>query len=103
MDAVPEGQDWVSRDTEGYSTLNAAGWANTEYMETVREAQATYDSGTREELYKEASQIAHDEAPWVFLDYAQTLRGIHQSVNSDTFTVSSVGGPYLETVEIDSE
>ena len=103
MDAVPEGQDWVSRDTEGYSDLNAAGWANTEYMETVREAQATYDADSRQSLYEEASQIAHDEAPWVFLDYAQTLRGIHQSVTRDTFTVSSVGGPYLETVEIDSQ
>ena len=101
MDAVPDGQDWVSRDTEGYSTLNAAGWANTEYMQTVRDAQATYDTGKRKELYKEASQIAHEEAPWVFLDYAQTLRGIHSSVKQDSYTVSSVGGPYLESVEIE--
>ncbi|MEZ3116158.1 ABC transporter substrate-binding protein [Halobaculum sp. MBLA0147] len=101
MDAVPDGQDWVSRDTEGYSTLNAAGWANTEYMQKVREAQSTYDTETRKQLYQEASQIAHDEAPWLFLDYAQTLRGIHQSVNADSFTVSSVGGPYLEQVELE--
>jgi peptide/nickel transport system substrate-binding protein len=100
VEDIPDGQDWVSYDAEGFNTLNAAAWANTEFVETIREGQQTYDTSTREELYKEASQIAHDEAPWVFLDYAQTLRGIHQSVNSDTFTVSSVGGPYLETVEI---
>ena len=101
MDAVPDGQDWVSRDTEGYSTLNAAGWANTEYMQTVREAQSTYDRETREELYTEANRIAHEEAPWIFLDYAQTLRGINEAVVEDSYTVSSVGGPYLETVELD--
>ncbi len=101
MDAVPDGQDWVSYDTEGYSTLNAAAWANQEYMETVREAQATYDTAQRKQLYKKANEIAHDEAPWVFLDYARTLRGIHESVKRDSFTVSSVGGPYLELVEIE--
>ncbi len=100
MDAVPDGQDWVSRDTEGYSTLNAAGWANTEYMETVREAQSTYDEAKRKSLYKEANKMAHEEAPWIFVDYAQTLRAVNEQVESDSYTVSSVGGPYLETVTL---
>ncbi len=80
MDAVPDGQDWVSFDTEGYSTLNVSGWANTDYMETVREAQATLDQDERETMYEEANQIAHDEAPWVFVDYAETLRGVNNAV-----------------------
>ena len=101
MDAVPDDQDWVSFDTEGYSTLNVSGWANTEYMQKVRDAQSSYDQDTRKQLYEEASQIAHDEAPWIFVDYAQTLRGINEAVVSDSFTVSSVGGPYLETVELE--
>ncbi|PSQ04199.1 ABC transporter substrate-binding protein [Halobacteriales archaeon QS_6_71_20] len=100
MDAVPDGQDWVSYDTEGYSTLNAAAWANTEYMETVRDAQTTYERGEREQLYKEASALAHEEAPWVFLDYARTLRAVNEAVVSDSYTVSSVGGPHLDTVEL---
>ena len=100
LDDVPDGQDWVSYDTEGYSTLNAAGWANTEYMETVREAQSTYDTSKRKSLYQDANQIAHDEAPWVFVDYARTLRGINEQVKRSSFTVSSVGGPYLESVEL---
>ncbi|PSQ56744.1 ABC transporter substrate-binding protein [Halobacteriales archaeon SW_7_71_33] len=80
LDAVPDGQDWVSFDTEGYSTLNVSGWANTDYMETVREAQATLDQDEREEMYTEANRLAHDEAPWVFVDYAETLRGVNEAV-----------------------
>jgi peptide/nickel transport system substrate-binding protein len=101
MDAVPDGQDWVSFDTEGYSTLNVGAWANTDYMQLVRDAQTSYDEATRKEKYQEASKIAHDEAPWVFIDYAKTLRGIHQSVVSDSYTVSSVGGPFLNRVELE--
>ncbi|MCT9095229.1 ABC transporter substrate-binding protein [Haloarchaeobius sp. HME9146] len=100
MDAVPDGQDWVSFDTEGYSTLNVGGWANTEFMETVREGQSTYDEAKRKELYRKANEIAHDEAPWIFVDYAQTLRAVNEAVESDSYTVSSVGGPYLETVTL---
>jgi len=98
MDAVPEGQDWVSFDTEGYSTLNVGGWANTEYMQMVRNAQTTYDEDSRASTYQEANRIAHDEAPWIFVDYAQTLRAVHESVSG--YTVSSVGGPFLNTVEL---
>jgi peptide/nickel transport system substrate-binding protein len=100
MDAVPDGQDWVSFDTEGYSTLNVSGWANTEYMQLVRDAQSTYDEATRKENYRQASKLAHDEAPWVFVDHAKTIRAINEAVVSDSFTVSSVGGPFLELVEL---
>ena len=101
VEDIPDGQDWVSYDAEEFNTLNAAAWANTEFVETIREGQQTYDTAERRKLYKEASRIAHEEAPWVFIDYAQTLRGIYSSVNRDSFTVSSVGGPYLESVEIE--
>jgi len=101
LDAVAEGQDWVSFDSEGYNTLNVAGWANTEYMELVREAQSTYDKATRKELYKKASRLAHEEAPWVFVDYAKTLRAVNEAVDEDSYTVSSVGGPFLERVKLD--
>jgi peptide/nickel transport system substrate-binding protein len=98
LDKVPEGQDWVSYDTEGYSTLNAAAWANTEYMQLVREGQKSYDEATRKEKYQQASKIAHEEAPWVFIDHAKTIRAVNQQVSS--YTVSSVGGPFLESVQL---
>lgn len=69
-------------------------------MSLVREAQRSYDDATREELYVEANRIAHEEAPWVFIDYAQTLRGVNEAVVSDSYTVTSVGGPFLNTVEL---
>jgi len=100
IEDVPEGQDWVSFDTEGYSTLNVSGWANTEFMEMVRDAQRTYDDDERESTYKEANKLVHDEAPWVFIDYAETLRAVNEQVVADSYTISSVGGPYLNTVEL---
>ncbi|MHC3378937.1 ABC transporter substrate-binding protein [Haloarcula sp. H-GB5] len=100
MDAVPDGQDWVSFDADGYNTLNVSGWANADYMQLVREAQKTYAEGDRESMYEEASQIAYDESPWVFIDYAETLRAVNEAVAEDTYTISSVGGPYLNTVEL---
>jgi peptide/nickel transport system substrate-binding protein len=100
MSAVPDDQDWVSFDTEGYSALNVSAWANSEFMSRVREAQQSYDEAQREQLYREANQIAHDEAPWVFIDYAQTLRGVNEAVVGDSYTVSSVGGPFLNTVRL---
>jgi peptide/nickel transport system substrate-binding protein len=100
IEDVPEGQDWVSFDTEGYSTLNVSGWANTEFMEMVRDAQGSYDAEQRRSTYEEANKLVHDEAPWVFIDYAETLRAINEQVVADSYTISSVGGPYLNTVEL---
>jgi peptide/nickel transport system substrate-binding protein len=100
IEDVPEGQDWVSFDTEGYSTLNVSGWANTEFMEMVRDAQGTYDDEQRRSTYEEANKLVHDEAPWVFIDYAETLRAVNEQVVADSYTISSVGGPYLNTVEL---
>ncbi|MFC5971231.1 ABC transporter substrate-binding protein [Halomarina salina] len=97
---IPEDQDWVSFDTEGYNTLSVSAWANSDYMDLVEEGQSTYDEAQRKSLYQDAAKIAHDEAPWVFIDYAKTLRGVNQAVASDSYTVSSVGGPYLNTVQL---
>ena len=51
-------------------------------------------------MYKDANKLVHDEAPWVFVDYAETLRAIHESVAEDSYQITSVGGPYLNTVRI---
>ena len=96
---LTEGQDWVSFDTEGYNTSNRAAWANREYMTLVEEGQATYDEATRKEKYTQAMQIAHDEAPWVYLDHAKELRGVASRVSN--YTVAAIGGPYLNLVTLD--
>jgi peptide/nickel transport system substrate-binding protein len=96
---LSEDQDWVPFDAEGFNTLNVAAWANSEYMTLVEEGQQSYDESTRIEKYNEAAQIAHDEAPWVFLDYAKLLRGVGNNVSD--FTPAAVGGPYLNLVSVD--
>ncbi|WP_276272215.1 ABC transporter substrate-binding protein [Haloarcula litorea] len=100
IDDVPDGQSYVSWDTKANAS-NISSWANTDYMELVDEGQTTYEKSAREELYLEAAKMTHDQAPWVFIDYAQLIRGIHQSVQADSYTVSSVGGPYLELVQLE--
>jgi peptide/nickel transport system substrate-binding protein len=96
---TPEDRNWVEWGTEGYNTSNNAAWANSEYMSVVEEAQRTSDQGERAELYNEAAQIAHDEAPWVFIDYADEVRGVRNAVNN--YVVAAIGGPYLEQVELE--
>jgi len=95
----PDGQDWVDWSTEGYNTSNRGAWANQEYMDLVEEAQRTANQDDRADLYHQAAQIAHDEAPWVYLDYADEIRGVSDSVSG--YTVSAIGGPYLHLVEVE--
>jgi peptide/nickel transport system substrate-binding protein len=95
---LTEGQDWVSFDAEGYNTSNRSAWANREYMDLVEQGQSTYDEAERESLYNEANQIAHDEAPWVYLDYADELRGVSSRVSG--FQVAAISGPYLNLVSL---
>ncbi|WP_396610534.1 ABC transporter substrate-binding protein [Haloferax sp. S1W] len=97
-DKLTEGQDWVSFDTEGYNTSNRSGWANKEYMDLVEQGQSSYDDAEREQLYKQANQLAHDEAPWVYLDYADELRGVSKRVSG--FKPAAISGPYLNLVSL---
>ena len=96
---APDGQDWVAWDTEGYNTSNRSAWANSEYMELVDQAQRTGDQSQRADLYSEAAQVAHEEAPWVYIDYADEVRGVSTAVSN--YTVAAIGGPYLAQVEVE--
>ncbi len=98
-DQIPDGQSYVDWKDKGNAS-NISAWANTDYMELVEEGQTTYDEAKRKEVYLEAAKMTHEQAPWVFIDYAQLTRGIHKSVDADSYTVSSVGGPYLELVKL---
>ncbi|WP_135823284.1 ABC transporter substrate-binding protein [Halorussus ruber] len=98
QDQVPQGQDWVSWDTEGFNTLDVAAWANTEFMDVTEQAQRTYNQQERADLYKQAAQIAHEEAPWVFIDHAKELRGVGNNVQN--FVVAPIGGPFLKQVSL---
>jgi peptide/nickel transport system substrate-binding protein len=90
---VPDGQDWVSFDTEGYNANNAAGWANREFMELTKKGQKTYAPDERAKFYEKAGAIAHEEAPWVFMDHAKAKLGVRSNVVGAF--VAPIGGPYL--------
>ncbi|WP_049908413.1 ABC transporter substrate-binding protein [Halorubrum distributum] len=96
---LTDGQDWVSFDAEGYNTSNRSAWANSEYMSLVEESQQTTTESDRVELYNEAMEIAHDEAPWVYLDYAEELRGVADRVSG--FQIAAISGPYLNLVSLE--
>jgi len=95
----PDGQDYVDWGTEGFNTSNRAAWANEEYMSLVEEAQGTANQDERQNLYHQAAQIAHDEAPWVYIDHADEIRGVSDSVSD--YTVSAIGGPHLQLVQVE--
>ncbi|WP_158055415.1 ABC transporter substrate-binding protein [Halorussus halophilus] len=98
QDQVPDGQDWVSFDTEGYNTTNVGGWANTDFMDVVEQGQSTLNREQRAELYRQAGQIAHDQAPWVFIDHAKELRGVANRV--ENFQIAPISGPLLKQVRL---
>jgi peptide/nickel transport system substrate-binding protein len=99
-DLPDEGQDWVDAwDNPEFNTLDVAAWANSEFMSLVEEAQTTYDQEERADFYRQAGQIAHDEAPWVFMDHAQELRGVSDRVSG--FQIAPISGPLLNLVSLD--
>ncbi len=96
----PEGQDYIdSFDVEGYNTSNRTAWANTEFMDLVEQGQQTAAQDERQELYYQAAEIAHEQAPWVYIDYAQEIRGVHDKVSN--YTVSAISGPHLHLVSVE--
>ncbi|GKZ14370.1 ABC transporter substrate-binding protein [Haladaptatus sp. T7] len=101
VNKVPNGQDWVSFDTKNFNTLDVAAWANTDFMKLVRRAQRTYDDNQRAKLYRQAGKLAHDEAPWVFMDHAKELRGVGNNV--DGYVVELISGPFLNLVSLQGQ
>jgi len=96
---LADGQDWVDAwDNPDFNTLDVAAWANRDYMQLVEEAQTAYDPDTRAKKYQQAAKLAHDEAPWVFMDHAQELRGVSNGVQG--FQIAPISGPLLNLVSL---
>jgi peptide/nickel transport system substrate-binding protein len=95
---VSEDQDFADWGAEGYNTTNRAAWANNEFMDLVEQGQTTYDESEREELYKQAAEIFHEECPWVPLVHTEEIRGVGPNV--ENYDVELIGGPFLAQVEL---
>ena len=95
---VPEDQDWVSFDADGFNTLNVSAWANDEFMQLVEDAQTSYKTSERKPKYQDAAKIFHEEVPWIAMDHAKELRGVASYVEG--FKLAPIAGPYLNLVSL---
>ncbi|WP_224449178.1 ABC transporter substrate-binding protein [Haloprofundus salilacus] len=56
-------------------------WSNEEFDNLVNEAGNTADADQREQLLREANQLAHDEAPWIFLNRQYSVYGASSRID----------------------
>lgn len=100
IEEVPDGQDWVSKEKimDERNTWTVTGWANTEYMQLIEDAQKSYESGERGEKYRQAMKILHDSPCDVMLTHASVRTAIHNRV--ENYTLSVVKGPFLHQVRL---
>ncbi|MCG1002072.1 MULTISPECIES: ABC transporter substrate-binding protein [Halobacterium] len=50
-------------------------WKNDELDQLIEDANSTTDTDEREQLLREANQLCHDEAPWIFLNRQYSVYG----------------------------
>lgn len=96
---LPEDQNWVSRDTEGFNQFNFAAWYDEEYVDNVRTGRTTYGDENRVEYYEEANRIAHERGPWVTYGYQELLRGVAGTVSD--YNVAVKVNENLQTIKLD--
>jgi dipeptide transport system substrate-binding protein len=77
---------------------NIARWCNTEFNEVVVEAKATSDVNRRTELYKQAQEIFHDQAPWVPIAHSIFMVAARKEVRG--FKIDPLGYHVVENVDL---
>ena len=55
-------------------------WSNPDFDAIIDKARRTLDQGERVKLYRQATQLAHDEAPWLFLFHGMDIYGVSRAV-----------------------
>jgi peptide/nickel transport system substrate-binding protein len=55
-------------------------WSNPDFDALIDRARRTLDQGERVKLYRQASQLAHDDAPWLFLFHGMDIYGVSRAV-----------------------
>ncbi|MFW5711888.1 MAG: ABC transporter substrate-binding protein, partial [Spirochaetota bacterium] len=78
---------------------NIAFWKNEEFNDLVLEAKSTFDRDERTELYKEAQEIFHEEAPWVPVAHSVVSEPMQPNVMD--FKLSPVGKRVFYSVWLD--
>jgi len=57
-----------------------ARWSNPDFDRLIDGARNTLDQAERGRLYSQASRLAHDEAPWLFLFHGMDIYGVSRTV-----------------------
>lgn len=55
-------------------------WSHPDFDALIDKARRTLDQGERAKLYRQATQLAHDEAPWLFLFHGMDIYGVSRAV-----------------------
>jgi peptide/nickel transport system substrate-binding protein len=55
-------------------------WSSPDFDAIIDKARRTLDQGERVKLYRQATQLAHDEAPWLFLFHGMDIYGVSRAV-----------------------
>ena len=77
---------------------NIAKWCDPEYDALVTEAKQVSDREKREELYRRAQQIFHDQAPWVPLAHSVVLMAARANVTG--YKMDPLGRQPFEGVDL---
>jgi len=78
---------------------NIAFWKDKEFNDLVVEAKSTFDRDKRTELYKEAQEVFHEEAPWVPVAHSVVSEPMQPYVMN--FKLSPVGKRVFYSVWLD--
>ena len=78
---------------------NIAKWCDPDYDKLVTEAKLTTDQAAREELYRQAQVIFHDEAPWVPLAHSVVFMATRANVTG--FKMDPLGRHAFEGVDLE--
>ena len=78
---------------------NIAFWKNKEFNDLIVAAKETFDRDRRTELYEEAQEIFHEEAPWVPVAHSVVSEPMQKFVMD--FKLSPVGKRVFYSVWLD--
>jgi ABC-type transport system substrate-binding protein len=78
---------------------NIAFWRNEEFNDLVVEAKETFDRERRTELYRQAQEVFHEDAPWVPLAHSVVTVPVRNTVQN--FVIYPTGKRVFQRVWID--
>jgi dipeptide transport system substrate-binding protein len=80
------------------SGSNYSHWCNKEFNDLITKAKVLTDKKKREELYKKAQVVFHNEVPWVPLAYGKVYRAMSKNVTG--YQIHPFGGDIFHNVDI---